>query len=85
MRIQIKHAKVFADGIWDARGTLAVDRDAPVELTDVRLKFEIKSPAEQKKLEKLIELSERYCVIYQTLSMPPRLSSQFKVLARNSG
>jgi uncharacterized OsmC-like protein len=80
MRIPLKHARVIANGTWDARGTLAVDRDAPVGLTGVKLKFEIDSTAERKKLEKMIELTERYCVIYQTLAKPPALESEFEVL-----
>ena len=80
MRIPLKHARVVASGTWDARGTLAVDRDAPVGLTEVKLKFEISSTAERKKLEKMIELTERYCVIYQTLAKPPTLKSEFEVL-----
>jgi uncharacterized OsmC-like protein len=79
MRIPLKHARVIANGTWDARGTLAVDHDAPVGLTEVKLKFEIDSTAEQKKLEKMIELTERYCVIYQTLAKPPTLKSEFEV------
>ena len=80
MRIPLKHAKVIANGTWDARGTLAVDRDAPVGLTEVKHKFEIDSTAERKKLEKMIELTERYCVIYQTIAKPPTLKSEFEVL-----
>jgi len=80
MRIPLKHARVIANGTWDARGTLAVDRDAPVGLTGVKLKFEIDSTAERKKLEKMIELTERYCVIFQTLANPPALESELKVL-----
>jgi uncharacterized OsmC-like protein len=79
MRIPLRHAKVIANGTWDARGTLAVDHDAPVGLTEVKLKFEIDSTAERKKLEKMIELTERYCVIYQTLAKPPTLKSEFEV------
>ncbi len=80
MRIPLKHARVVASGTWDARGTLAVDRDTPVGLTDVKLQFEIDSTAERKKLRKMIELTERYCVIYQTLAKPPTLESEFEVL-----
>lgn len=79
MRIPLKHARVVASGFWDARGTLAVDRDTPVGLTEVKLQFEIDSTAERKKLEKMIELTERYCVIYQTLAKPPTLESEFEV------
>jgi len=80
MRIPLKHAKVIASGTWDARGTLAVDRDAPVGLTEVKLKFEINSTAEPKKLEKMIQLTERYCVIFQTLAKPPALESELEIL-----
>jgi uncharacterized OsmC-like protein len=82
MRITLEHAKVIATGTWDARGTLAVDRDAPVGLTEIKLEFEIDSPADQKKLEKMIELTERYCVIYQTLAKPPTLTSELKVVQK---
>jgi len=80
MRLNIDHAKVMAKGIWDARGTLAVDRDAPVGLTQVELRFEIDSGDDPKKIERLIELTERYCVVYQTLANPPALSSQLKIV-----
>jgi uncharacterized OsmC-like protein len=80
MRIPLKHARIVANGIWDARGTLAVDRETPVGLTEVKLRFEIDSTAERKKIEKMIELTERYCVIFQTLAKPPKLESEFKVL-----
>ena len=80
MRIPLKHAKVIASGTWDARGTLAVDHNAPVGLTEVKVKFEIGSTAEPKKLEKMIQLTERYCVIYQTLAKPPALESELEVL-----
>jgi len=80
MRIPLKHARVIAQGTWDARGTLAIDRDAPVGLTGVKLKFEIDSTAERKKIEKMIQLTERYCVIYQTLAQPPKLESEFEVM-----
>jgi uncharacterized OsmC-like protein len=80
MRIPLKHARVVANGTWDARGTLAVDRGTPVGLTEVKLRFEIDSTAERIKLEKMIELTERYCVIYQTLAKPPTLESEFEVL-----
>ncbi len=83
MRIPLKHAKVIAEGNWDARGTLGVDRTAPVGLKEVRLTFEIDSPVDPKKIEKLVRLTERFCVIYQTLAKPPRLTSHFKALAQD--
>jgi len=80
MRIELKHAKVIAAGTWDVRGTLAVDRDCPVGLTEIKLSYEIDSTADQKKLQKMIELTERYCVIYQTLTHPPALASELNLV-----
>jgi uncharacterized OsmC-like protein len=79
MRIPLNRTRVMAEGTWDARGTLGVDRAAPIGLTAVTLSFEIDSPADSQKLEKLVELTERYCVIYQTLAHPPTLSSNFRI------
>jgi uncharacterized OsmC-like protein len=78
MRIPLGRSKVIAEGRWDARGTLAVDREAPVGLTEVNLAFEIDATVEPKKLDKLIELTERYCVVYQTLSNSPKLKSNIR-------
>ena len=80
MRLPLNRAKVIAEGVWDARGTLGLDRSAPVGVKEVRMKFEIDSPAAHDKIEKLVQLTERYCVIYQTLASPPKLESDFEVL-----
>lgn len=76
MGITIHGGKVIAEGVWDARGTLGVDRTAPVGLTDITLKFEIDSDADRPKLERLIQATERYCVILQTLKAPPKIASK---------
>jgi uncharacterized OsmC-like protein len=73
MGIAVRSGKVIAEGVWDARGTLGVDRAAPVGLTEITLRFEIDAEADAAKLSRLIETTERYCVIYQTLKSPPRL------------
>ena len=78
MRVPLNRVKVIADGTWDARGTLGVDRTAPVGLTAVSLTFEIDSSADDEKLEKLVDLTERYCVIFQTLAHPPLLRTHLK-------
>jgi len=83
MRISLNHTKVIAEGKWDAQGTLGVDRTAPVGLTEVKLTFGIDSSAESEKIEKLIQLTERYCVIFQTLAHPPNIVSQYKALAQD--
>ena len=80
MRIPLGNSKVVAQGIWDARGTLAVDREAPVGMTEVKLTFEIDATVDPKKLEKLVELTERYCVVYQTLANPPELKTGYKMI-----
>ena len=58
---------VHAEGDLDFRGTLGVDREAPVGFTAIRLSFELESDAADEALSKLIELTQRYCVVYQTL------------------
>jgi uncharacterized OsmC-like protein len=74
MGITLRSGKVIAEGVWDARGTLGVDRAVPVGLTEVTLRFEVDADIDDAKRARLIETAERYCVIYQTLKSPPRLS-----------
>ena len=74
MGVKLRGGRVIAEGHWDARGTLGVDREAPVGLTDVALTFELDTDADAAIVQRLVETSERYCVIYQTLRTPPRLS-----------
>jgi uncharacterized OsmC-like protein len=59
--------RVHAEGDLDFRGTLGVDRDAAVGFTAIRLRFELESGAGEEELEKLMERTERYCVVGQTL------------------
>jgi uncharacterized OsmC-like protein len=79
MRIDIEKGTVKADGVLDFRGTLAVTKEAPVGFKEITLKFDLDTDAEQEKLEKLIELTERYCVVYQTLKNSPDLSTSLTV------
>jgi uncharacterized OsmC-like protein len=65
---------VRAEGDLDFRGTLAVDREAPVGFAAIRLWFELESDASEEQLETLLRLTERYCVVLQTLTEPPRVS-----------
>jgi uncharacterized OsmC-like protein len=76
MGVTIRGGKVIAEGTWDARGTLGVDRAAPVGLTDITVRFEVDSDADPAKLEKMIQTTERYCVILQTLRSPPKLETK---------
>jgi uncharacterized OsmC-like protein len=65
---------VRAEGDLDFRGTLGVERDAPVGFQEIRLRFDLTTDASEEQVANLLELTERYCVVYQTLARPPRLS-----------
>jgi uncharacterized OsmC-like protein len=65
---------VHAEGDLDWRGTLAVDKEAPVGFKDIRLRFELESDASDEELATLQRLTERYCVVFQTLAASPSLS-----------
>jgi uncharacterized OsmC-like protein len=64
---------VHAEGDLDFRGTLG-DREAPVGFRAIRVRFELDTDAEPERVAKLLELTERYCVVFQTLAVPPELS-----------
>ncbi len=66
--IPIRSGTVTADGDLDFRGTLGVAKDAPVGFTNIRLSFELDTDASTEQLDKLLTLTERYCVVYQTLA-----------------
>jgi uncharacterized OsmC-like protein len=73
--IAVESGKVRAEGDLDFRGTLAVDREAPVGFSEIRLSFELESDADPEQLETLLKLTERYCVVLQTLAGSPELST----------
>jgi uncharacterized OsmC-like protein len=79
--VQLKDATVQAEGDLDFRGTLGVAKDAPVGFTDVRLRFEIDSDLSAEQRATLLKLTERYCVVYQTLRAPPALSASVSAVA----
>lgn len=81
MAIPIRGGRVVAEGVWDARGTLGVDRNAPIGLTEVALTFEIDTDAPADKIAKMVEMAERYCVIAQTLKAPPKITVSHVVKA----
>jgi uncharacterized OsmC-like protein len=64
----LKDASIYVEGDLDFRGTLSVDRDAPVGFKSIRLKFDLDTDADADRIDKLIKLTERYCVVLQTLS-----------------
>jgi uncharacterized OsmC-like protein len=72
--VTVRGGRVIAEGTWDARGTLGIDRGVPIGLSDIALRFEIDSDADPAKLQRMIQTTERYCVILQTLRNPPRIS-----------
>lgn len=74
MELDIKDATVKAEGVLDFRGTLGVSRDVPVGFKSIAMTFELDTEAEQKKIDKLIELTERYCVVFQTLKNSPEIT-----------
>ena len=78
MSIPFRSAQVIVEGEGDFRGTLGMAKDVPVGVTDIRLSFEIDSPASDEQLATLLKLTERYCVIFQTLRTPPRMEATLR-------
>jgi uncharacterized OsmC-like protein len=74
MGLDLRSAHVHAEGDVDFRGTLGVDKAAPVGFRDIRLRFEIDSDSDDETLAKLIELTERYCVVLQTVRSGPTIN-----------
>ena len=75
LEIAIASGEVRAEGDLDFRGTLGVAREAPVGFSEIRLSFELDTDAGADALAKLLELTERYCVVYQTLASGPALAT----------
>jgi len=73
--IDVAGGTVRAEGDLDFRGTLAVAKDAPVGFTSIRLSFELDSGASPAEMDTLLRLTERYCVVYQTLARPAQLTA----------
>lgn len=84
--IPVREARISAEGDLDFRGTLAVTKDVPVGFRAIRLHFAVDSEADQATLAKLVELTERYCVVLQTLRAPTPVSTDLQLLqgARNA-
>lgn len=74
MGLTLRDATVYAEADFDARGTLGVAKDAPVGLQNLRLDFSFDTDASDEQVATLLKLTERYCVIYQTLAHPPVMS-----------
>ena len=71
LEIPLRSGNVSAEGDLDFRGTLGVAKDAPVGFRQVRLRFDVETDAPQDKLDQLLKLTERYCVVYQTIAKGP--------------
>ena len=72
--INVRDGSLVAEGDLDFRGTLGVAKDAPVGFRAIRLKIHVDSDASPEQVAKLIQLTERYCVVFQTLAKTPQLS-----------
>ncbi|MGI8982919.1 MAG: OsmC family protein [Acidimicrobiales bacterium] len=75
MAVPVTSVHVTAEGDLDLRGTLGIDRAAPVGFTDIRLRFDVEAPAASgEQLASVLERTERYCVVLQTLTSPPAVT-----------
>ena len=74
IEVPLKTGIVTAEGDLDFRGTLGVDKEAPVGFAEIRLRFDVDTDAPQDKLDLLLKLTERYCVVYQTIKNGPKVS-----------
>src|SRR6266446_2960740 len=74
LSIPLRNATIRAEGDLDFRGTLGVSKDVPVGFKQIRLHFDVDTDATEEQLATLLRLTERYCVVYQTLSHPTKIS-----------
>ena len=80
--IPLRDATIRAEGDLDFRGTLGVSKDVPVGFKQIRLNFDLDTDASEEQIATLIRLTERYCVVYQTLSHPAEISVLHRVISR---
>lgn len=78
--VELRDGKVIAEGDLDFRGTLGVSKDAPVGFRDIRLRFDLDTDADAEQLATLIRLTERYCVVFQTIQNKPDLNVSYSVV-----
>jgi uncharacterized OsmC-like protein len=74
VEVPLRSGHVIAEGDLDFRGTLGVDKEAPVGFAEIRLRFDVDTDASKDKLDLLLKLTERYCVVYQTIKNGPKVS-----------
>ena len=80
--IPLRGATIRAEGDLDFRGTLGVSKDVPVGFKQIRLNVDLDTDASEEQIANLIRLTERYCVVYQTLNRPPEISVLHRVISR---
>ncbi|MGZ5148173.1 MAG: OsmC family protein [Burkholderiales bacterium] len=83
--IELRDASLQAEGDLDFRGTLGVAKNVPVGFQDIRLQISLDTDATEEQLETLLRLTERYCVVYQTLAHPPKLAVSRRTLDAPDG
>jgi uncharacterized OsmC-like protein len=79
--IELRDATLLAEGDLDFRGTLGLSKEVPVGFRNIRLQFLLDTDASEEQLNTLLRLTERYCVVYQTLAHPPELAVSRKLRA----
>ncbi len=79
LQLDVRDARIAAEGDLDFRGTLGVAKEAPVGFRDIRLRFEIDGNLTEEQRATLMKLTERYCVVYQTLRAPPPVAVTSRV------
>jgi len=79
LALPVKGATVRVEGDLDFRGTLGVDREAPVGFRDIRLSFDVEGDLTEEQRASLVKLTERYCVVYQTLRNAPPIAVDLKL------
>ena len=78
--VELRAGKVSAEGDLDFRGTLGVSKEAPVGFRDIRLRFDLDTDADAEQLATLMRLTERYCVVFQTIQNKPALNVSYSVV-----
>lgn len=76
MNIPLRGGRVIAEGDMDFRGTLGLSKETPIGFQNIRLRFELDTDATAEQQATLLKLTERYCVIFQTLKQPPQITAE---------
>jgi uncharacterized OsmC-like protein len=79
LEIPLRDAAIKAEGDLDFRGTLGVSKEAPVAFQQIRLRFDLDTGATKEQVATLLRLTERYCVVYQTLARPPKIEISHRI------